>query len=121
MSSSYKELEIYKTAFSMAVRIYHLSLNLPMPDKFETGSQIRKSSQSIKDNIVEGYGRKHFKADFRKFLIASHASCLEAISQAEFLSEVRQDEQWKEIASELEKLSLKIHNFIAYVEKNWKT
>ncbi|WP_372947894.1 four helix bundle protein [Mariniphaga sp.] len=117
----YKDLDIYNLAFKLAVRIYRLSLKLPHPDKFETGSQIRRSSQSVKDNIVEGYGRKRYKADFIKFLVASHASCLEATSQAEFLAEVQTDQEWTDIANELDKAGIKIYNFIIYVEKNWKT
>ena len=43
---SYKDLEIYTQAFDLAVRIYFLAIKLPHPDKFETGCQIRRSSQS---------------------------------------------------------------------------
>ena len=117
----YKDLDIYNLAFKLAVKIYRLSLDLPHPDKFETGSQIRRSSQSVKDNIVEGYGRRRYKADFIKFLVASHSSCLEATSQAEFLAEVKNSEQWHLVAEELNATGIKIYNFIEYVEKNWNT
>jgi four helix bundle protein len=118
---SYKELEIYQQSFSIAIEVYKLSLKLPNPDKFETGSQIRRSSQSIKDNIVEGYGRRTYKADFIKFLIYSHASLLEATSQAEFLNAIHPETGWNDIAEKLDKLGIKIANFTLYVEKNWKT
>ena len=118
---SYEDLEIYNAAFDLAVRVYQLSIKLPNPDKFETGSQIRRSSQSIKDNIVEGYGRKRYKADFIKFLVYSHASLLEAHSQAKFLSTLHPETGWETIHQELDKLGIKIYNFIIYVEKNWKS
>ena len=118
---SYKDLEIYNLAFDLAVKIYRLSIKLDNPDKYETGSQIRRSSQSIKDNIVEGYGRRRYKADFIRFLVTSHASCLEAISQAEFLTEIHPDSEWENIVNELNNVGIKIHNFISYTEKNWKT
>ena len=117
----YKDLDIYNLTFELATKIYRLSMELPHPDKFETGSQIRRASQSIKDNIVEGYGRRRYKADFIKFLTVSHSSCLEATSQAEFLAEVHKNPEWKNIAGELDKAGIKIYNFIAYVENNWKT
>ena len=117
----YKDLDIYNITFRLAVKIYRLSIKLPNPDKFETGSQLRRSSQSVKDNIVEGYGRKRYKADFIKFLVASHASCLEATSQAEFLAKIHPESEWSEIALELDKAGIKIYNFINYEEKNWKT
>ncbi|MBN2774314.1 MAG: four helix bundle protein [Prolixibacteraceae bacterium] len=118
---SYKDLEIYNITFDLAVKVYRLTLKLPNPDKFETGSQIRRSSQSIKDNIVEGYGRRKYKADFIKFLIISHSSCLEAKSQAEFLADIHSENEWAEIAEDLDKAGIKIYNFINYVENNWKT
>jgi hypothetical protein len=45
---SYKDLEIYKIAFELAVKVYRLSLQLPNPDKYETGGQIRRSSQTTR-------------------------------------------------------------------------
>ena len=118
---SYKDLEIYNIAFKISIRIYKLTMDLPHPDKFETGSQIRRSSQSIKDNIVEGYGRRRYKADFIKFLVISHSSCLEAISQADFLVEIHPNSDWQNIATELDKLGSMIYKFIKYVENNWKS
>lgn len=118
---SYKDLEIYKESFDLAVRIYHLSMKLPHPDRFETGGQIRRSSQTIKDTIVEGYGRRRYKADFLKFLIYSHSSLLESTSQSEFLAAIHPVIGWEEIASELDTLGKKISKFIDYVDKNWKS
>jgi len=118
---SYEDLEIYNLAFELAVRVYKLSIQLPNPDKFETGSQIRRSSQSIKDNIVEGYGRKRYKADFIKSLVYSHASLLESLSQAKFLNTIHPEHEWDIISEKPDHLGIKISNFIIYVEKNWKT
>jgi four helix bundle protein len=117
----YKELEIYQLAFQLAVDIYNLSMKLPNPDKFETGGQIRRSSQTTKDTIVEGYGRKRYKADFIKYLVYSHSSCLESISQDDFLAVIHPQTGWETIAERLEGLSIKIFNFTNYVEANWKT
>ena len=120
-AKSYKDLKIYQLSLELAVVIYHKSLELPNHDKFEAGSQIRRSSQGIKDAIVEGYGRRKYKNDFIKFLIYSHASSLEAQSQADFLDHVHPGSGWDKITRELDILGLKIHNFIIYVENNWRT
>lgn len=114
-------MEIYQLSFELALKIRELSLSLEPHDKYEVGSQIRRSSQSIKDSIVEGYGRKRYKADFIKFLVYSYASHLEAKSQAEFLHKALNDDAWANIHNDLDYLGIKIHNFIKYVEKNWKT
>ena len=118
---SYKDLEIYQISFDLAVKIYHLSMKLPHPDKFETGGQIRRSSQTTKDTIVEGYGRRRYKADFIKYLVYSHSSLLESTSQAEFLAALHPGTGWEEIVDELNKLGIKISNFLIYFELQWKT
>ena len=80
---SYKDLEIYKEAFELSIRIHKESLLLPKFELYEKGSQIRRSSKSIKDQIAEGYGRRKYKADFIKFLIYAQASCDECTNQLE--------------------------------------
>ena len=118
---SYKDLEIYQISFRLALEIRALSLQLKSQDKYEVGSQIRRSSQSIKDCIVEGYGRKRYKSDFVKFLVYSYASSLEAKSQSEFLYKALNNKSWANITENLDLLGIKIHNFIKYVESNWRT
>lgn len=118
---SYKDLEIYLIAFELSLRIREKTLKLEHPDRFEVGGQIRRSSQGIKDAIVEGYGRRRYKADFVKFLTYSHASLFEAMSQAEFLNRIYMNDGWDEIVNELDSLGSKIYAFIKYVEGNWKT
>ncbi len=118
---SYKDLEIYTISFDLALRIRELTLKLESHDKYEVGSQIRRSSQRIKDTIVEGYGRRRYKADFIKYLIYSYASQLEAKSQTEFLFKATDNSDWNDIVIELDTLGIKIHNFIKYVDENWNS
>ena len=118
---SYKDLHVYQTSFRLSLIIRKKTIELPNPDKYEVGGQLRRSSQSIKDNIVEGYGRRRYKADFIKFLTYSHASLFEAVSQSEFLNDIYPEKGWNEIINELEILGCQIFRFIQYVEKSWKT
>ena len=72
---SYKSLEIWKLADELVVEIHEMTLTrLPKFEMYEEGSQIRRSSKSVKSNIVEGYGRKRYKAEFVKFLVYSLGS-----------------------------------------------
>ncbi|MCP4411457.1 MAG: four helix bundle protein, partial [Gammaproteobacteria bacterium] len=45
---SYKDLDIYKMARKLAVEIHKMSLELPKFEMYEEGSQIRRSSKSVK-------------------------------------------------------------------------
>ena len=67
MIKSYRDLEIYKLSYDLAVKVHIMSLKLPQYEIYEEGSQVRKSSKGITSCIAEGYGRKKYKAEFRKF------------------------------------------------------
>ncbi len=83
---SYKTLEIWKLADELVVEIHEMTLTrLPKFEMFERGPQIRRSSKSTKSTIVEGYGRKKYKAEFLKFLVYALASNDETIDHLETL------------------------------------
>jgi four helix bundle protein len=122
---SYKSLEIWKLADEIAIEIHGMTLNkLPKFEMFETGSQIRRSSKSVKSNIVEGYGRKRYKSEFIKFLVYSLGSNDETTDHLETLCKTQslQDEiLYTHLHSRLETLEKKINLFIRGVEDtNWE-
>lgn len=117
---SYKDLQIYQLAFELAERNYHLGMKLFYPEQFETGSQIRCTGQTTRNNIVEGYGRRRYKSDFIKYLVYSPSSLLESLSESEFPDRVHSGTGWHEISVEPDSLGIKISNFISYVENHWK-
>jgi four helix bundle protein len=120
--SSYKELEIYKLAFKLSIQIHHVSLRLPKFELYEQGGQIRRSSKSVKDTIVEGFGRRKYKAEYIKFLTYSIASCDETINHIITIKELYPELlELKVLESEYNKLGRMINNYIQYVEKYWNT
>jgi len=118
---SYKDLEIYKMSFSLAVKTHHLTLSLPAHEKYEIGSQLRRASQSIKDNIVEGYGRRKYKNEFFRFLIFAHASLLETRSQLEMINEFYSTTESSELITRYDELGKMIYSFQNYVQSQWDT
>ena len=120
--SAYEDLEIYQLAFEYAFKVHEASLKLPKYEMYEQGSQIRRSSKSIKDQIAEGYGRRRYKSDFIKFLVYVTASCDELKSQLKMLIKLYPDIiEFNDLFEPYQKLSIKINNYIRYVENNWKT
>jgi four helix bundle protein len=83
---SYRNLEVWKLSRKLSILIHKMSLTLPRFELYETGSQIRRSSNSIRSNIVEGYGRRRYKFDYIRFLTHSHASVLETTDHLETLT-----------------------------------
>ncbi len=119
---NYKDLEIYSLSYELALKVHKLTMSLPKFEIYEEGSQIRRSSKSITTNIVKGYGRKKYKADFIKFLIYSHSSCDETILHLNFIKETHKNLAMDidELMSSYNKLGSKINSFIQYVEREWR-
>ncbi len=118
---SYRDLEIYKESYGLAVKIHRMSLRLPKYEIYEEGSQIRKSSKGITSCIVEGYGRRKYKADFIRFLIYAHASCDETIVHLNFIKDTHElnEDEMKLFLDDYNKLGGRINKFIQYVESEW--
>lgn len=72
--------------------------------------------------IVEGYGRRRYKADFIKFLIYAQAECDETIEHLYFLfktGSLKDNNLYEKLHDECDVLSKKINKFIQWVENNW--
>ena len=121
---SYRDLDIYKKAHKLAIEIHEMSLKLPKFELYEEGSQIRKSSKSVKSTIVEGFGRRRYKLEFIKFLTYSLASCDETRDHLDTLYEtksLRDKIKYEYFCEEYDHLGKMISNFIKSVEKGHKT
>ena len=116
---SYKDLEIYKISYGLAVKVHKSSLTLPQYELYEEGGQVRRSSKGVTSCIVEGYGRRKYKAEFIKFLIYAHASCDETILHLNFLKDSHKDngEEIQILLISYEELGGKINRIIQYVER----
>lgn len=119
---SYKDLEIYKLSYDLAVRVHKFSLKLPRFEMNEEGGQVRRSSKGITSCIVEGYGRKRYKAEFIKFFVYAHASCDETILHLNFIKDTHNidREEGNGFIESYDELGGRINKFIQYVEKEWK-
>jgi four helix bundle protein len=119
---SYRDLEVYKESKKLAIEVHKMSLTLPKFELFEEGGQVRRSSKSVTAMIVEGHGRRRYKADFIKYLVYSQAECDETILHIDFLFETKSlsDKEWyKKFREEYDVLSKKLNKFIQWVEDNW--
>ena len=121
---SYKDLDIYKKAHKLAIEIHELSFKLPKFEMYEEGNQIRRSSKSVASNIVEGFGRRRYKAEFVRFLTYSLASCDETRDHLDTLFEtksLKDKDKHGYFCEEYDHLGEMITNFIKSVELGHKT
>jgi len=122
---SYRNLEVWRLARSVAVDIHKLTLTkLPKFEMFETGSQIRRSAKSVRANIAEGYGRRIYKAEFVKHLVYALASCDETIDHLEELFDtgsLTDEILFKDLQARLNILGKKLNLFLQSVDANHRS
>ena len=116
---SYRNLEIWQLARALSIDIHTMTLRkLPRFEMQEEGAQIRRSSKSIRSNIVEGYGRREYKADFLKHLTYAQASCDETIDHLETLFEtesLKDEALFTDLRERADLLGRKINRFMRSV------
>lgn len=118
---SYRNLDIYKIAFDLFLKTHKASLLLPKYELFELGSQLRRSSDSVLTNIVEGYGRSTYRNDYIRFLIYSHASNDETINHLEKIMILYPNFslEFETLRNEYNTLGGKINIYKKWVIENW--
>lgn len=118
--SGFRDLDIYKLAFELLIKVHRASLKLPDFELYEQGSQIRRSFKGVKDAIVEGYGRRKYKQDYIKFLTYAIASCDETLNHILTIKTLYLERNdFNELEVEYEKLDKMINRYLQFVEKNW--
>jgi four helix bundle protein len=88
---SYQNLQVYQRAHEFGVACHRLSMDLPKFELFESGSQLRRASKSVSANIVEGYGRREYAAEYHRFLVIALASNDETGEWLRYLADCHPD------------------------------
>jgi len=114
----FEDLEIWQDARRLSKEIIFISKNTDLNKDFKFNAQIKDSSGSVMDNIAEGFERNG-NIEFRQFLSTAKGSAGEARSQLYrvFDNDYINEEKLNYLVIEYEKLSIKIHNFITYLNK----
>jgi four helix bundle protein len=118
---SYRDLKVWHLAKELSVEIHRLTLErLPRFELHEEGAQIRRSSKSIRSNVVEGFGRRRDKQDFIKHLVYAEASCDETIDHLDTVFEtgsLNDRAVYESLRPRLCELGRRLNRFIAAVEE----
>lgn len=64
MINSAKELEVYKKAYSLAMKIFEISKSFPKEERYALTDQIRRSSRSVCLNLREAWAKRRYEAHF---------------------------------------------------------
>ena len=77
MIQSFKDLEIYKESYLLAITVNKLCSKLPLYEKMDLGSQMRRCSKSPPANIAEGWAKRRSEKEFKAYLDRALGSCNE--------------------------------------------
>jgi len=64
MNLSFRDLTVYKKAFSLAMEIFNISKSFPKAETYSLTDQIRRSSRSVCSSIAEAYRKRRYEAHF---------------------------------------------------------
>jgi four helix bundle protein len=76
---TFEDMKVWQNAMDLAVKIFHLTENLPRKEDYGLTSQIRRSALSVAGKLAEGFGRRHTK-DKLNFYYDSRGSLAETKS-----------------------------------------
>src|SRR2546426_8790131 len=62
--NSAKDLDVYKKAYEVAMRVFELSKHFPPEERFALTSQIQRSSRSVCLNLRESWAKRRYEAHF---------------------------------------------------------
>lgn len=61
---SHTELDVYKRAFAVSMKLFDLSKNFPPEERYSLTDQMRRSSRSICGNLAEAWRKRRYEAAF---------------------------------------------------------
>ena len=118
---NYRNLEVWQIAKELVVAIHEMTLTrLPKFELFEEGAHIRRSSKSVKSNIVEGYGRRRYKQEFIRYIDYALASCDETTDHLDTLvatTSLKDSQLADELNAKLDELGRKLNLFLQSIER----
>ena len=115
-----QRLDVWRRAKDFALRIYRDVLPLlPSEEKWNLGSQIRRSSLSVSANIAEGYGRFYYQDNVR-FCYNARGSLEETLSHLIFVFEAKfiSETLYKELAANGDEIDRMLNGYINYLKRS---
>lgn len=115
----FEDLEIWKIARTLSLKIFELTQSGPFSKDFRFRDQIRAAARSVMDNIAEGFERSS-KLEFVNFLSIAKGSSGEVRSQlyAALDQQYIEESLQKDLIENYKILSSKIAAFIAYLNQS---
>jgi four helix bundle protein len=96
MSSSFRDLRVWKDAMDLVTAVYRETKTFPKDELYGLVNQMRRAAVSIPSNIAEGKGMRT-DAEFARYLFHARGSLMELQTQILIAQEL---DYWKPSAAE---------------------
>jgi len=119
MIKTFRDLEVYQEAYALMLIVHKGVKRLPLYERNDLGSQMRRASKSCATNIAEGWAKRRFEKEFKRHLDASIGSA----NEMEVHTETARDlgywprDLCQNLLGRYQKLGGKLTN----LQRNWKT
>jgi len=118
MIKSYKDLEVHKEAFKLAMEIFWITRKFPKEEVYSLTSQIVRSSRSVSANICEGWAKRKYDAVFKQHLIHALGSNSETEDWLNYTFECKYIPQ--ETFTNLLDKNSKVGKMLTKLHQNWR-
>ena len=119
MIKTFRDLEVYQESYQLMLVIHQAVKKLPVFERTDLASQMRRASKSCPANIAEGWAKRRFEKEFKRHLDCSIGSA----NEMEVHIETCQDLNYldKKICQELLLRYRNLGGKLTNLQKNWKT
>lgn len=114
----FTKMSVWQKAFKLVIRIYDVTGELPLEEKYGLISDMRRAANSITQNIAEGFGRFSPK-DKTRFYKISRGSCYELMSQiyiSQELTFIKEKRIAEDLITECKEIIGELNSIIKTVE-----
>ena len=115
----FKDLNVFKISYSLANKIFELSLQFPKEERYSLSDQIRRSSRSVSANISEAWAFRNYPKSFINKLTISYGEMSETKVWLDFARDHHylNENDHRQLYDEYDKIGKMLYSMINHPEK----
>lgn len=119
MIKTFRDLEVYTESYNLMLIVHKAIKELPLFERNDLTSQMRRASKSCPANIAEGWAKRRFEKEFKRHL----DSAIGSTNEMEVHIETARDlGYWsKNFSEELLNRYHYLGGKLTNLQRNWKT
>lgn len=119
MIKTFRDLEVYQESYQLMIQVHQAASKLPVYERNDLASQVRRASKSCPVNIAEGWAKRRFEKEFKHHLDIAIGSA----NEMEVHLETARDLNYlpPDLCNSLTDRYTKLGGKLTNLQKNWKS